>query len=525
MSTQANGPAQTAAKAGGTPDVLFDRQLIRISVVVVLAIIMSILDTTIVNVAIDTLARDFQTSLSTIQWVSTGYLLALATVIPLTGWAADRFGTKRLFMISIVLFLVGSALAGAAWSANSLIAFRVLQGIGGGMLMPAGMTILTQAAGPQRVGRMMGVIGVPILLAPIVGPILGGWLVDDVYWRWIFYVNIPIGVISFVLAWKHLDPDKPRPAEKLDWQGLAMLSPGLALFVYGLAETGPAGSFNSPSVIGPMIAGLVLLAAFIVHAMRSPMPLIDVELFRHRIMASASMTTFALAAAFFGAMLLMPLYFQVVRGQSALHAGLMIAPQGVGAAIMMPVAGFFTDRIGAGRIVPFGLVLAFAGMLSLTQLGADTSFYLLAGALFVMGLGVGASMMPAMSAAFSSMTHDAVPRATSALNVVQRVGGSIGVALLSVVLTHQLTANLPGVATAGGGLQDAQSLPPALHEKVAPMIASSFGNTYWWALGLIALAFIPSLFLPRHGNAAQIDKMRAAEEKGAEIVDAAMTEF
>src|SRR4051812_12864881 len=182
--------------ASPAPDKLFDRTLISASIVVILGAFMTILDTTIVNVAIDKLSRDFHTSLETIQWVSTGYMLALATVIPLTGWAADRFGTKRLYMISIGLFLAGSALSGMAWSAESLIAFRVLQGLGGGMIMPAGMTILTKAAGPQRVGRVMSVVGVPMLMGPIIGPILGGWLVDDVSWRWIFYVNIPVGALA-----------------------------------------------------------------------------------------------------------------------------------------------------------------------------------------------------------------------------------------------------------------------------------------------------------------------------------------
>src|SRR4051794_24595839 len=198
---------------------------------------MSILDTTVVNVALNTLATDFNTQLATIQWVVTGYTLALATVIPLTGWAADRFGTKRLYMISIGLFVAGSALSGMAWSANSLIAFRILQGLGGGMLMPAGMTILTRAAGPQRVGRVMAIIGVPMLLGPILGPILGGWLVDNASWRWFFFTTLPIGIVAFVASLRVLAKDEPQPAEHLDVMGLLLLSPGLALLIYGLAQS------------------------------------------------------------------------------------------------------------------------------------------------------------------------------------------------------------------------------------------------------------------------------------------------
>src|ERR1700742_3147272 len=197
-----NGHVAQPAKDEG-----LDRKLLLVAGVVVLGAIMSILDTTVVNVAINTLSRDFHTDLATIQWIVTGYTLALATVIPVTGWAADRFGTKRLYMLSIGMFLCGSALSGAAWSAESLIVFRVLQGLGGGMLMPAGMTILTRAAGPQRVGRVMAIMGVPMLLGPILGPILGGWLVDDFSWRWSFFINVPVAIVALAMAFRVLPRD------------------------------------------------------------------------------------------------------------------------------------------------------------------------------------------------------------------------------------------------------------------------------------------------------------------------------
>ena len=476
---------------------LFDRTLIGISIVVVLGTFMSILDTTIVNVAINTLARDFHTSLATIQWVSTGYLLALATVIPLTGWAADRFGTKRLYMISIGLFLAGSALSGMAWSANSLIAFRVLQGLGGGMIMPAGMTILSQAAGPQRMGRVMGAVGVPMLMGPIVGPILGGWLVDDVSWRWIFYVNLPIGAIALAAALRFLPRDEPAPHERLDLLGLALLSPGLAAFVYGLAKTSSSGGIGSAGALVPMLAGVLLIAAFVVHELRSSWPLIDLRVFRTGAMSASSATTFLFGAAFFGAMFLVPLYYQLVRGETALQAGLLLAPQGLGAAIMMPIAGRLTDRIGPGKVVLVGLVPLLIGLAGFTQVTDHTSYALLIGCQFLMGLGMGSTMMPAMTAAFQSMQRGQVARATTAINIIQRVGGSIGVALLSVVLTHEL---------GGGGL--------ARH--AGPGAAGAFGNTFWWALVLMALAALPALFLPRSRAAAtQVPAEAAAEAMAA----------
>jgi EmrB/QacA subfamily drug resistance transporter len=473
-----------------------------VAAVVVLGAVMTILDTTIVNVAIDTLARDFDVSLSTIQWVSTAYLLALATVIPLTGWAADRFGTKRLWMSSVALFVIGSALCGLAWDASSLIAFRILQGIGGGMVMPAGMTVLAQTAGPARVGRVMSIVGVPMLLGPILGPVLGGWLVDDVSWRWIFYVNVPIGLIALPLAWRILDRDVPRPGEKLDLVGLLLLSPGLALFVYGLAET-PTRGFGSAGALLPMIAGIVLVVLFVLHSLRSDHPLLDLRLFKVRAFSAAAGVTVLFGSAMFGAMLLFPLYYQIVRGQSALDAGLLMAPQGLGAAVMMPISGRIVDRGAAGKVVLCGLPLVALGYFTYTQLGADTSYALLAGSLFVAGLGTGATMMPSMAAAYQTLSHAAVPRATTTLNILMRVGGSIGTALFAVVLQHQFrdVAQAGGAAAGAGGgesgLGAIASIPEAARDRVAPALAEAFAHTFWWPVAILLLALIPALMLPR----------------------------
>ncbi len=474
-----------------------DRATLAVASVVVLGAIMSILDTTIVNIAIDSLSRDFDASITTVQWVSTGYLLALATVIPLTGWAADRFGTKRLYITSLVLFVAGSALCGAAWSIESLIGFRVLQGLGGGMIMPAGMTILAQAAGPARIGRVMSVVGVPMLLGPILGPVLGGWLVDDVSWRWIFYVNVPIGALALLLAWRILPKDKPQHDQRLDALGLALLSPGLALFVFGLAETSGPDGFGEPQAFLPIVAGLLLIAAFARHALRTSDPLIDLRLFRRRGPGVAAITMTFFATAFFGAMFLLPLYYQVARGQDALEAALLLIPQGIGAALMMPIAGRIVDRVGARPIVLPGLVMMAAGLAVFTQVGADTDFWELRAASFVMGLGMGATMMPTMSAAYVSLTHGEIARATTAMNILQRVGGAIGTALLSVVLANQLTDRLPSAAGDGNPLGAAQNAPAAAQAQIAPLVSEAFAHTFTWALLLLVVAAIPAWFLPR----------------------------
>ena len=471
----------------------FDPQLKRLALVVVLGSIMSILDTTIVNVAIPTFARDFRAPLSSVQWVSTGYLLALAMTIPLTGWAVERFGAKRMWIASLVLFLLGSALSGAAWSIQSLIVFRILQGIGGGMIMPIGQSIMATAAGPQRMGRVMSVLGVPMLLGPVLGPVLGGLIVDSVSWRWIFYVNLPIGVVAVALAMRILPARATSDvAHKLDVLGLALLSPGLGLFVYGLSQ---AGQGSAASVFVPVVLGVALIAAFVLHALRTKLtPLIEVILFKDRQFSAAAVTTFSFGAALFGGMFLLPIYYQVVRSQSALTAGLLMAPQGIGAALVMPLAGRLTDRYGAGRVVPAGLVVAALGTVAYTQLGAHTSFAFLAVSLFVRGIGFGFVMMPAISAAYQTLAPPQVPRASTAINIVQRVGGSIGTALVAVVLQHQITVQVPGVH---GGLSAVDGAPPGAVAKVAGPLATAFGNTFWWVLALTVLALVPALLLSR----------------------------
>jgi EmrB/QacA subfamily drug resistance transporter len=474
-----------------------DRGVIAVAMVVVLGAIMSILDVTVVNVAINRLAVEFNSPLSTIQWVATGYTLALATVIPITGWASARFGTKRLYMISIALFVCGSALAGMAWSAESLIAFRVLQGLGGGMIMPAGMTILTQAAGPKRVGQVMSVVGIPMLLGPICGPILGGYLVDDVSWRWIFFINLPIGIVALLFSARILKRDTPQPGERLDALGLLLLSPGLAALIYGLAKGAQKSDFGTPEVLVTTIAGAVLVILFAVRALTAANPLIDLRLLKRRSVAAASGTMVLFMCAFMGAMLLLPLYFQIVRQESALTSGLLLAPQGIGAMFTMPVGGKLTDRMGPGRVVLIGMVVivgTVAGFTGLLQAG--TSYWALGAVLFVMGMGLGLTMMPVMAAAIQTLGHDEVPRASTMLNIIQQVSASVGTALMSVLLANNLADKLGG--SSGGGLSATQHVPPSVIHKIAGPMADAFQNTYWWALGLLVLAFIPALFLPRH---------------------------
>jgi EmrB/QacA subfamily drug resistance transporter len=473
-----------------------DRGILIISSVVVVGAIMSILDTTIVNVALATLGRELHSSLTTIQWVSTGYLVALAVVIPMTGWASERFGAKRLWMTVVILFVCGSALCGLATSSTELIAFRVLQGLGGGMIMPAGMSILAQAAGPQRIGRVMSVVGAPMLLGPILGPVIGGLILESLSWRWIFFVNVPIGAIALVLAYKLLPRTEPQRGERLDYLGVALLSPGLAGIVFGLSETSTHGGISYVGAWGPIVAGIGLVVAFVLHAlrMRSGRPLLDLDLFRAPGFAAAALCVMLVGASLFGAMLLIPLYLQVDRGASTLSTGLLMAPQGIGAALMMPISGRLTDRIGGGPVVLFGLIVMTLGSVGLTLWGAHTSYFATSATLFFRGIGLGCCFMPAMAAAYATIPdRAAVPRATTALNVLQRVGGSIGTALLAVILETKIRHALPNAPGLSGGTLE--PVPANVRHHIAVPLAHAFNHTFWWAVALTAIGVLPGLVL------------------------------
>src|SRR3954465_3839364 len=331
-----------------------DAAVLKIAGVVVLGAIMSILDITVANVALPTFQNVSAPSpaqplaYSTVAWTVTAYTLALATVIPLTGWAADRFGTKRLYILALILFTAGSALCAAATSIGMLISFRVLQGLGGGMLMPLGMTIMTKAAGPKRMGRLMAILGVPMLLGPICGPILGGWLIQSASWHWIFLINVPIGLAAAIYAWFALHSDDPHPTESLDVVGVLLMSPGLALFLYGVSSIPGEGTFRSAKVLVPMLIGVALMVAFVLHTFRTRHPLLALPLFGNRDLRAGTTTMFLFGAAFFGGLLLVPAYFQQVRGASTLEAGLLVAPQGIGAMVTMPLAGALSDKVPVG---------------------------------------------------------------------------------------------------------------------------------------------------------------------------------
>ena len=445
----------------------------RLCAVVVIGSAAPLLDTTIVAVALDTLGRRFDADLGTIQWVVSGYLMAMAMVIPATGWAVERFGTRRVWMGSVVAFGVGSALAGVAWSVGSLIAFRVLQGVGGGAILPVGATLLTQAAGLRRLGRVTAVVSVPAQIAPIAGLLVGGLVVQAVSWRWCFFLNVPLCLLAAALAHRAVPAVPGEPAQRLDVRGLAMLAPALGALTYGLSRAGTAG-FGHPAV--RLIAiGAGLLAAFVVYALRVDAPLIDVRLFAQRSFAGATAMLFLLSGSLFGSMVIVPLYVQQVWGAGALAAGLALAPQFAGTLVALTFVGGLADRLPARDIVLGGVLVAVLGTLPFTQVAHEPGVVLLGAALFVRGSGFGAASVTLMTAAYRDIAREQVPRATSALQIGQRIGAPLGAAGLAIVLQQQLAVAAPPIA---------------------------YGSTFWWSLALTAPALIPAMFLRRVSPAA-----------------------
>ena len=456
----------------------------------ILGAIMSILDTTIVNVALRTLGEDLDAPLASIQWVLTGYMLSLAAVIPITGWAARRFGPRNVYMLSLVLFTAGSMLCGLATSVGELTFFRVLQGIGGGMLLPIGQLMMANAAGPQRMGRVMSVVAIPAMLAPILGPALGGVIVDNLSWRWIFYVNVPIGIVALVAALRILPKGDRSPAGRLDVRGLALMSTGLPLLTYGLAEIGATGHFLVPRVLVPLFGGIALIVAFVFHALRVTNPLLDLRLYRRATFAAASGTH-------------VPARRRALR-RARPAAALLAGGSRRERRLHRPPDRPDGDRDGARDAARRQAHRPLRRRAARPDrrldhddrhdpVRADRRRHLdrrALGAMVVRGVGVGLAFIPAMTAAYASLNRSELPDAAPQLNVLQRVGGSIGTAVLAVVLQRALA----------GAISPSE-------------MAAAFGTAFWWTTGITAIAIVPCFLLMRAERAAKRDALADADRR------------
>lgn len=471
------------------------------SAVLILGAFLALLDTTIVSVGIDQLAQGFSTPLATIQWVSTGYILAMAVAIPLSGWAVDRIGGKRMWIAALALFLLASALSGLSWSVSSLIVFRVLQGFGGGLIEPVAQTLIARTAGPNRVSRVMSLVQIPMMLAPVAGPVIGGATIAAGGWRWLFFLNVPIGLVALLLAKWVIPTDAPAApaaAARFDVLGVALISPGLALLVYGLSQATALNGFGAVHILVDLIVGAALLMGYIVHALRTKVaPLIDLRLFANRRFTLCTATLFLLGFTVNSGLFLIPLYDQLAKGQDSLHAGLLVAPQGLGALFVLPFVGRLTDRFGAQRIVPIGMALAAIGTFAYTRINVDTNQWSLAFWLLIRGVGTGATFAPTLGSAYQVISDAVAARATSALYVLLQLGGAVGTAGLAVLLQSRIAAEAP----------HAVGTPSVINNpRLAEPLATAFGQTFWGSLLICLLAIVIGLFLPGRYQAEQSEK-------------------
>lgn len=456
-----------------------DPAILKVALILVFGALAPLFDSTMINVAIRTLTSDLQSSVAVIQWVITGYVLTMGMAIPVSGWAVNRFGGKKVYMFSLAVFLAGSVLCSLAWNPGSLIGFRLLQGVGAGILIPTLQTVLVQTAGGRNIGRIMSIISIPTLLGPILGPVLGGVIINSLGWRFIFYVNIPITLIAMLLAWRGIPADEPSTHKQtLDLTGLLLLSPAFAILIYGIAQISTYGGLHSSKVVIPLVIGLVLMAAFIVYALRTRIePLLDLRLFKSRIFSASNVTVFLSGMVMNGALLLLPLYYQQVRGESVLSTGMMMIPQGIGMLLTRSWIGSLSDRTGSRIIVILSLLVTIFATLPFAFAGSDTNLILLAAALVVRGAALNGLLIPVMVSAYVGLRKDQIPHASISMRICQTIGGAFGAAILATVSQHQLSG------------QSASSLQS---------IAGAYDAAFWWSIGFAVIALIPALILPSH---------------------------
>jgi EmrB/QacA subfamily drug resistance transporter len=409
-------------------------QKVAVGVVFVAAMFMSIMDVTIVNVALPTIGRDFHVSPTAVDSISIAFLVSLAVFIPASGWLGDRFGGKRVLLTAIVIFTAASALCGLASSLGELVAFRVLQGVGGGMLAPVGLAMLFRVFPPAERIRASAILTIPTTFAPALGPVLGGLLVTDLTWRWVFYVNVPIGVAAFVFGVIFLQQAEQDRPGRFDLAGFLLSGIGLGALMYGVSE-GPDHGWGSPQVLATIIAGAVLLAVMVVVELRTAEPIVALRLLGNRLFRSANGVMVLTSVAFLGSLYVISLYYQDGRGLSPLASGLSTFPEAVGVMLGAQLASrVLYPRLGPRRHITIGLLGVTASIGLLALLGPGTSLWWARVLMFTLGLAMGQVFVPTQAAAFATISPAETGRASTMFNAVRQLGGAVGVAVLTTVI-------------------------------------------------------------------------------------------
>lgn len=473
--------AQPAARANPLGGLAYHWQAL---VVIVLGSFMVVLDTTIVNIALPKVIQVFQSTVEEGDMVLTGYMLALAVVMPATGYLSDRFGAKRTYLVTVILFTIGSALCGLAPNMIGLVIFRILQGLGGGMVQPLGMSILFQSAPPSQRGAIMGVFGLPLLIAPAIGPTLGGYLVEYVDWRWIFTLNVPIGVVAVIMGIAILRETPRRAGGHFDWPGFLLSAVGFSAALLALSKA-PADGWTAPHIVVLYLIAAAAIPCWIIVELAQDDPMLDLSVLRDLTYSVSQVVIGVATVALYSAMLLLPLFLQNVRGLGAMETGVILLPNAIAAALMMPISGRLADKVGARPLAVPGLLLLGGATWMLATLDPGTSDDVLRNALILRGLATGIMFMPVMTAAMDNIPPLQIPRATALSNVIRQLVGAFGTAIFASLLldhTRLHTSALQQVVT--------PMSPAAVHLLSATELAlqaKGYGESAAHSLGLLAL--------------------------------------
>ncbi|GAK31788.1 major facilitator superfamily transporter [Weissella oryzae SG25] len=465
------------------------KKVIPIVMTISVGMLLVMMDTTIMNIAVPTLNKSFNTSLKTVQWVITGYTFALAAVIPLSGWLADRFSDKKVFFSAIALFTFASYLCSLASSIDYLILFRVIQGLSGGIVGPIGMALSWKVIPQEKRGALMGLLGLPMLIAPIAGPLLSGWLLDIASWHAVFLINIPVGLVALFLVYKFIPTSKEIQNEKLDWKGLLLAPIGFLSILNGINRLG-GHSLNDALTSGLIILGVLLIIVFYFVELKSKNALMAVEAFKDGRFVRGILVSWLNQIVYFGTMLLVPLFLQTAKGYSPLHAGEMLAPLAIASFVGMVIGGKLFDRWGVRAAALPGVALMIAGIYLLTGLSVTTSLTQLISMILLLGVGQGMTMMQISTYNLSVAPKNVVTRITPMINSAMQIVNSLAVILLSNVLTKNIA-------------QATKSLDVFNQAAFKKSIIEAYGTTFWLPLGLLVVSWLLVTTLSNKTNKVQ----------------------
>ncbi|WP_424765673.1 MDR family MFS transporter [Paenibacillus sp. sgz302251] len=473
----------SASKQAPSGDPMSIRNILAPLLAIIVGMFMVILDGTAMNVAMPGLMVDFNSPMSLVQWTITGYALAQAAVIPLAGWMSDRFGAKQIYLFSIIMFTIGSALCAIATTAEQLIVFRIIQGLGGGMVAPIAMAFTFRLSPPGKQGAVMGMIGIPMLLAPALGPVVAGWLVDYVSWHWIFIINLPIGVIAVMIGLRTLPAIERKRVPALDFMGMLLAPLAFAMLAYGVSsagggEGGGGSGWTSPEALTGMIVGGIALIIFIFVELNRKEPLLELRVFKSGNFTRGIVLQWIVQIALFGTLFLIPIFLQIAKGYSAFNTGLILLPQALAAGIFMPIGGRLFDRFGARPVVITGLSIVTIAGFMLSGISADTTLLMLMIPLAMIGAGMGLTMMPLNTHIMQSAPRELVSRVTSLTAAAQQVMTSFAIAGLSTLLANRMEHY--GTTSPGPNV-----------------VYSSYGDTFFILASISIIGAIAALLLRR----------------------------